>query len=165
MKDAVLTAVNYQSKLNHFFKHNPHIKEQYCINYLACFPEVHKFGQDFIRSYILYLQNKKDIPQMLYYNVKLFFHNEKHLYFSCTIEVAPKYIEIHDVCTAPDFQGKGACKQFMPRVVEFIKKNYTQGMIKIMCENENKAACKCYSNVFGTPVKQARNESYFKYKV
>ena len=122
-----------------------------------------KFGQEFIKHYVFYLQTKKQTTQFPYF-AKLFFHDDKHLYFSCTIEVAPRYIEIHDVCTAKDFQGKGACKLFMPKVIEHIRRNYTQGAMKIMCYTENKAACKCYSNVFGSPKKQGRNETYFRLK-
>jgi Acetyltransferase (GNAT) family len=74
-----------------------------------------------------------------------------------TIKVATKSTEkityeceIHEVCVNSSYTGKGLCKTLIGNVVQHIAnklsdKKYT---IKIYCMMKNKAACKCYGDVF-----------------
>lgn len=76
--------------------------------------------------------------------------NENQIVASCTVELDTAYntFEIHNVCVAPDHQGKGVCKKFIPVVMNRFFKlfpNMREG--RIICERKNKAACSCYTHM------------------
>ena len=147
-----------------FFKRYPNIKQQYTTNFSKCFLQHETHAQQIVKHYVLQLPLKKDVPQLRAFMMKLFFHDGINLMFSCSLEVSPKYIEIHDVCVGTMYQGMGLCKLYMPKVLEYIKKTFTQGTIKIVCDIENAAACKCYTSIFGIPTNITRNTAYFQFK-
>lgn len=152
-----------------FLKQHQSIKQQFIDNTITCFMKdayessnntikkrytYEAFLKMILKHYVLHLQSKRTkqtiINSGLAYMCKVFFHDKDDvLLFSCSLEVSPKLIEIHDVCVAPQETGKGRCKEFIAMVCDYIKSTFPYHNIKIVCEKKNTPACKCYTRVFG----------------
>lgn len=79
---------------------------------------------------------------------------EKHIAGSCLLHFNDIYkvCEVHEVCVSPRFQGKGICKLLMQEVKQHLLLNERQkGLreLRIYCESDNGAACRCYHAIFG----------------
>lgn len=158
-----------------FLKSHQSIKTQFINNITKCFfVDAYESGSkqfkamytydEFVKmtmkNYVLHLQSKKLKKTIMdnggSYMCKVFFHKDNILLFSCSLEVSPKYVEIHDVCVAPQETGKGKCKEFISKVCDYIKHTFPTHKIKIVCDKVNTPACKCYARIFGTPKKETR---------
>lgn len=162
-----------------FLKQHENIKQQYINNTITCFmkKEYESGNQNFLKKntydeflkmvmkhYVLYVQSKRlkqiSIKNGYNYMCKVFLHqDDTALLFSCSLEVAskrPMYVEIHDVCVSPQETGKGRCKEFISVVCDYVKQTFPDYKIKIVCEKNNTAACKCYTNIFGAHIRETK---------
>lgn len=83
----------------------------------------------------------------------ILYDNVKHtVCASCLVHFNDVYhtCEIHEVCVATS--GKGYCQQILKDVKHHICKGLSGPMadIRIYCERQNIAACKCYARTFAT---------------
>lgn len=86
------------------------------------------------------------------FQARVFAYESNELLFSCTLEVNTRYVEIHDVCVGRLHGGKGLCKHYIKDVCKYIKDTYkSHKKIKIVCDENNIPACKCYTSIFGEP--------------
>lgn len=151
-----------------FLKQHQSIKEQFINNIIRCFMKdeyessnssfkkqytYEEFLDMVIKEYVLYIQTKSIknfiIKKGMAYMCKVFFHHKNTLLFSCSLEVSPTSVEIHDVCVSLQETGKGRCKEFISRVCNYIKDTFPSRKIKIVCNKKNIPAFKCYTSVFG----------------
>ncbi len=166
-----LISFDYNKPLQTFFKDNREIKEQFKQNVTSCFIEdsyltlsrSHKkqisfevYRDNIFKNWYNVVQTQKEKHHLIQnkheYFAKVFAYTSQQLLFSCTLEIAPTYIEIHDVCVGKEHSGKGYCKKYIQEVVQHIKTKYrTHKKIKIMCVADNTPACKCYTRIFGEP--------------
>lgn len=81
--------------------------------------------------------------------------DEKQVVASCIVQFDDIYksCEIHEVCVGKS--GKGYCKALMTAVRNHLAAGYSEYIreIRIFCEKNNPAACKCYATVFPTAIR------------
>jgi ribosomal protein S18 acetylase RimI-like enzyme len=162
---------DYNKALQTFFRQHPEIKDQFKENVTSCFladsyltlPKSFKrktsfavYCNNIFNNYYGVIQTQKEKQYLIQneysYYTRVFGYVDKHLLFSCTLEVTPTFVEIHDVCVGKQHAGKGYCKKYIKHVVDHIKTMYiSHKKIKIMCVASNTPACKCYTSIFGQP--------------
>ena len=166
-----MSVFDYANAFKKFIRDHPDITQQYkknvidnfiCPTYYNVLDELFKeqtsfrmYSEKILKQYYLNLQTKgimnKSLSNGSSYMVKVFFHKDNVLLLSCSLEIEPNHIEIHDVCVGKNHSGNGYCKTYIPILVEHIAKTYPQGKIQTMCIANNIAAYKCFTTVFGIP--------------
>jgi c-di-GMP-related signal transduction protein len=168
---ARLVVFDYNKPLQRFLKDNKTLGEQYLENASYCFINdsyhlmsaeaqkkipFEKFQTNIFKTYFCKIQTLKEKKELVQegksFQARVFAYESNELLFSCTLEVNTRYVEIHDVCVGSRHGGKGLCKKYIMDVCKYIKDTYkTQNKIKIVCDENNIPACKCYTSIFGEP--------------
>lgn len=106
------------------------------------------FGTTFEPSRCESLYNLKNRWEMfIYYATRDTANtNKMTVVASCLVHFNDIYrsCEIHEVCISSSFRGKGICSLFLKDVMMNLSTRNETAEVRIFCEKQNFAACKCY---------------------
>ncbi len=167
-----IIVLSYNKQLQTFFKEYPHVKDKYISNVTDCFIQdtynelseryrkmtsFETYANRIVKNYFTSLQTKTEMEALIksndMYRCIVFGLHRDNLAFSCSLDIANTYVEIHDVCIGQEMKGKGLCKKYIETLVAYIQQTYIKKYIVIKCVTSNIPAYKCYLSIFGEPIK------------